>query len=112
MGLKEYIFGFYGEDRAVKFLKSNFFEIICRNYKSKVGEIDIVAKKDNIYHFVEVKSTNGDYEAIYRITKSKYDKILKTINLYLQKYNIMCDFQIDVIIIQKDQVEFIQNVSV
>lgn len=53
-----------------------------------------------------------NYEALYRITKSKYNKILKTINLYIQKHNIANDFQVDVIIIQKNQIDFIQNVSV
>lgn len=112
MGLKEYIFGFDSEDNAVSFLKNESFDIVCRNYKTKVGEIDIIAKKDDIYHFIEVKATAGNYEALYRITKSKYNKILKAINLYIQKHNIANDFQVDVIIIQKNQIDFIQNVSV
>lgn len=112
MGLKEYIFGFDSEQKAVKFLENNSFKIICRNYKTKFGEIDIIAKKDDIVHFIEVKSTNGDYETLYRITKSKYNKILKTINLYLQNQFINNDFQIDVITIEKNNIEFIQNVSV
>ena len=50
MALKEYLFGFKSEDRAVKYLKNLGYEIVDRNFKSKFGEIDIVAKKDEILH--------------------------------------------------------------
>ena len=60
MSLKEYLFGFKSEDKAVKYLKNQGFEIITRNFKSKFGEIDIIAKKTNILHFIEVKATSGD----------------------------------------------------
>jgi putative endonuclease len=45
-----------GENEAEKYLKSNGFSIIERNYTKKWGEIDIIAQKSNILHFVEVKS--------------------------------------------------------
>ena len=62
MGLKEYKFGFESENKAVKFLKSHGFEILERNFHSRFGEIDIIAKKDEILHFIEVKArTNTRY---------------------------------------------------
>jgi putative endonuclease len=48
--------GNIGEDIACKFLIKKGFAIIERNYLKKWGEIDIVAKKKNIFHFIEVKS--------------------------------------------------------
>ncbi|WP_168236858.1 YraN family protein, partial [Campylobacter fetus] len=56
MGLKEYLFGFKGENMAAKYLVSQGFEILEKNFHSKFGEIDIIAKKDDVLHFVEVKS--------------------------------------------------------
>ena len=82
MGLKEYIFGFSAEDRACEFLQNHGFTILCRNFRSRFGEIDIIAKKDEILHFIEVKATLGEYETAYRLTKSKFEKILKTINFF------------------------------
>ena len=34
-----------GEELAANFLKENGYKIICRNYKTKLGEIDIIAKR-------------------------------------------------------------------
>ncbi len=50
-----------GEDVACKFVVSKGFEIVERNYRRAWGEIDIIAKKDNVVHFFEVKSVTSDY---------------------------------------------------
>lgn len=52
--------GQIGENVAVKHLKQLKFRIIDRNYRKKWGEIDIIAKKDNILHFIEVKSVSRE----------------------------------------------------
>ncbi len=51
-----------GEEVAVKHLVKHSFEIIDRNYRKKWGEIDIVAKKNKILHFIEVKTVNVSHE--------------------------------------------------
>lgn len=48
--------GRYGEALAARFLKEKGFLIIKRNYRYKKGEIDIIARKDNLLLFVEVKT--------------------------------------------------------
>lgn len=48
--------GELGEDVACKYLTKKGFLILERNYTKKWGEIDIIAQKDNILYFVEVKS--------------------------------------------------------
>jgi putative endonuclease len=50
------VIGNKGEDIACTFLKKEGFVIVDRNYFKKWGELDIVAEKDNIIHFCEVKS--------------------------------------------------------
>ena len=50
--------GELGENIACRFLKEKGFEILGRNYRKKWGEIDIIAKKSGIIHFVEVKSVS------------------------------------------------------
>lgn len=111
MGLKEYIFGFSCEDKASDFLVNSGFEIVERNFHSKFGEIDIIAKKGDILHFIEVKATSKNYEAIYRISKSKISKIIKTINYFMLQSQLDVGYEIDVICVENDQIRFIQNVS-
>lgn len=59
--------GEMGETIISKWLENKGFFILERNYRKKWGELDIVAKKDEIIHFVEVKtvkrrSYNGVFE--------------------------------------------------
>jgi Holliday junction resolvase-like predicted endonuclease len=48
--------GRLGEDIVWGYLKNRGYLIIARNYRRKWGELDIVAKKDGVLHFVEVKA--------------------------------------------------------
>ncbi len=50
--------GRVGEDIAMKYLENKGFEIIEQNYRKKYGEIDIIAQKGKILHFIEVKSVS------------------------------------------------------
>ena len=48
--------GDWGEQITVKYLKNKGFSILETNYWRKWGEIDVIAKKEGIVHFVEVKT--------------------------------------------------------
>ncbi|OHA84154.1 MAG: hypothetical protein A2937_01140 [Candidatus Yonathbacteria bacterium RIFCSPLOWO2_01_FULL_47_33b] len=50
------VIGRLGEDIAAKYLESKGFSIVGLNYRKKYGEIDIIAQKSKITHFIEVKS--------------------------------------------------------
>ncbi|PSL39774.1 putative endonuclease [Labedella gwakjiensis] len=45
-----------GEDLAVVFLERSGYEILARNWRSRTGEIDIVARKETVTAIVEVKT--------------------------------------------------------
>ena len=51
--------GFLGENMATDYLIQLGFEIICRNWRYKHLEIDIIASKQNILHIVEVKTRSS-----------------------------------------------------
>lgn len=51
--------GRYGEDRAASYLQERGYEIIDRNWRSQVGEIDLVAKEKDRLVFIEVKTRSG-----------------------------------------------------
>ncbi len=73
--------GNLAEDTACGFLYDNGFTIIERNFYSRFGEIDIIATKDEVLHFIEVKS-GLDYEsAIQNITPKKLSRLIKTGNV-------------------------------
>ena len=104
--------GNYFEDKAVEFLFSNGFEIIQRNfYAKKIGEIDIIAKKNGVYHFCEVKSGDS-FEAVYNITSSKVNKLLRSIDYYLQVKNLNVSYCLDAIVFSGEDLEFLENITI
>ena len=103
--------GKYFELKAIDYLKINGFEIIEINYfAKKLGEIDIIAKKDDIYHFVEVKS-GKNFEAIYNITQQKLYKLYRSIELYLKHKNLDVAYCVDAIIFSGVELEYLENIS-
>jgi putative endonuclease len=103
--------GDIAEQKASDYLKSLGFIIIETNYYArKMGEIDIIALKDDIYHFIEVKSGDS-FEAIYNITPTKIKKILKSVDYYLKVKKLDVAYSIDAIIIQNNDIEFIENIT-
>ena len=103
--------GDYFEKLACVYLQDRGFSIIETNYYAKkLGEIDIIAKKNNIYHFVEVKS-GSSFEAVYNITPLKLKKLYKSIEYYLKVKNLSVEYSVDAIIFANNQVEYLENIS-
>ncbi|CAA6809837.1 MAG: Unknown protein [uncultured Campylobacterales bacterium] len=100
--------GNIAETKACKYLIKNDFDILERNFYSRFGELDIIAFKNNILHFVEVKS--GQYNPIENITSSKIKKLIKTIDFYLNTKKLNFDYCLDAIIVT-DKIEFIENIT-
>lgn len=81
--------GKLGEGITVRFLKKKGFEILETNLLEKYGELDIIAQKGDIIHFIEVKSTTGavshetEYRLEERVGKEKRFRIMKVIETYL-----------------------------
>ncbi|MDN5087892.1 YraN family protein [Aliarcobacter butzleri] len=104
--------GDIAEKKAISFLEKSNFEIVEKNfYAKKLGEIDIIAQINKIYHFIEVKSAN-DYEtAINNITSQKLSKIKRSVDFYIQKNNLNISYSIDVIIVVDDKIELLENIT-
>ena len=82
--------GKMGEDAAVGFLKRKGYKIIQRNYKNKLGEIDIIAKDSSALCFIEVK-TRADENfapAENAITPAKKTRMSRTARYFLAANNI------------------------
>ena len=99
------------EKKAVHYLKKNGFSIIETNYHAKkMGEIDIIAFKNDTFHFVEVKSGES-FEAVYNITPSKLSKLCKSVEYYLKEKNLDTAYCIDAIIFAGDKLEYLENIT-
>lgn len=104
--------GDIAEQRACGYLVAHGFTVKEQNFYSRFGEIDIIAKKDDVYHFVEVKS-GLDYElAINNITPAKIAKIIKTIDVYNKKNALKNDYLIDAIVVTPESIEFVENITI
>lgn len=79
MSKENLIFGKSGENIAEEFLKKNGYKILLRNYKTKLGEIDIIASEKNTYCFIEVKTRHSDkfglpMEAVSRVKQKQISR--------------------------------------
>lgn len=103
--------GDYFEKKAVAFLKEQGFELVETNYYAKkLGEIDIIVKKDEVYHFVEVKSGEG-FEAVYNITPVKLRKLIRSVDYYLKEKNLDTAYCIDAVIFSGEELEYLENIT-
>ena len=82
--------GRQGEDAAVRHLKELGYQIVERNYRTMLGEIDIIAKEKGDLVFVEVKTRSGTGFGVpaESITPRKCRQISKTAMLYLSQHKL------------------------
>ena len=91
MSKQNLYFGKTGEDVAVGFLKETGYKVLARNYKTKFGEIDIIALDRNTLCFVEVKTRHNDKFGIpfEAVSQSKQRKISKVALMYLKENKLL-----------------------
>ncbi|WP_456323759.1 YraN family protein [Hydrogenimonas sp.] len=102
--------GDIAEEKAAEWLRSQGCRIIGRNVYSRFGEIDIVASREGVLHFVEVKS-GQTFEPVYNITPTKLSRLLRTIESYLKKEGFDMPWQVDAFIVKGDSFEWIENIT-
>ena len=106
-------FGEQSENRASEFLEQKGYVILERNYFArKLGEIDIIAKYDDVLHFIEVKSGKSDsFDPVYNVTPAKLRKVVNSAHYYMKTKGLDMPFSIDALIVRGAEVEFIENVT-
>ena len=95
--------GSQSERIAVDFLLEKGYQILEKNFRCSKKEIDIIAKKDNVISFIEVKSKNENvnFNLEYSITASKQKSIFEVANYYVEKNNVIdTEFSFDVIFVK------------
>jgi len=105
-------FGNESETLATRYLEDAGYVIIERNfYARKLGEIDIIAQKNGILHFIEVKSAKANFDPVYNMTPTKIRRVINSSYYYLKVKNLDVSFSIDALIIRKGSVELIENIT-
>lgn len=101
-----------GEQLAKEYLKKNGYKILKTNYKTNIGEIDIIAKQKDFIVFVEVKTRKNDYFGLPReaVNSFKQQKIRQVATQYI-KFNKLFDAscRFDVIEILGDKISHLEN---
>ena len=105
--------GDLGEKLAQKYLVEQGFTIIETNYLKKWGEIDIVAKKGEFIHFIEVKTVSyetkqrleravisGAWRPEEQVTDRKLHQIEKAVQTWLSEHKYKGEFAIDVLAVR------------
>ncbi|MCI1958563.1 MAG: YraN family protein [Clostridia bacterium] len=107
--------GDFGERLAARELVKKGYEIVKRNYRKRDGEIDIIAKKDNLIVFVEVKLRLGTQNGMpsEAVDAKKQMKIIETAKNFISEKNIS-DFEfrfdvIEILVLEKIYIRHIEN---
>ena len=91
--------GAAGEVVAARFLREKGYTLIAGNYRTRLGEIDIIARDGDYIVFVEVK-TRGE-QALYApreaVTLQKQQKIIRSAALYMERFPTSLQPRFDVI---------------
>ena len=82
--------GRVGEDEAVKFVKKQGYRILQTNFKTKLGEIDIIAEDKKVVAFIEVKTrTTEDFGSpLEAVNYHKQKKIIQVANQFLVNFKV------------------------
>jgi len=93
--------GEWGENEASDFLSNLGYEIIARNVRTPRGEIDILAKSDDVTIFVEVRTLTSNRIAHPEetITRQKQSHMMAAVEDYIQLHGID-HWQIDAIAVE------------
>ncbi len=101
------IVGVNGERAAVKYLRRNGFLIRECNYRNGRYEIDIIAERWGVIHFVEVKSRqlDGLTTPEQSIDEHKFASLRRAASLYLAQNRVRGEYQFDLVAVDMDGVE-------
>ena len=103
--------GTFYEDAACKYLEKQGVQILERNYRCKMGEIDIIGRQGDCFIFFEVKYRKSEEfgQALSFVDYKKQRTICRCAAAYCMKHTYITQFRYDVIGITDTKIEWIQN---
>lgn len=118
-------FGNIGEEAVANYLRRKGFKVLGRNYLKKWGEIDIIAEKEGVVHFMEVKSVSREmgrgvphetWRPEENVHPAKLKRLHRAIETWIAEHEYDGDWQIDVAAVEIDiearaaNVRFVEDV--
>ena len=108
--------GQLGEDCAAEFLEESGYKIVARNFRIRSAEIDIIAQRDGVLVFVEVKTRSNIRHGlpVEAVTLRKQKKIIEAAGVFLQDEKFCdcaCRFDVVEIYLRGTSVEEINQIE-
>ncbi len=101
------------ETLAASYLAKNGYHIICKNYRCRAGEIDLVAREQGYLVFIEVKyrSSESSGSALEAVDAKKQQRIVRVAKWYLMERHISEDqpVRFDVVAIDGTDVHLVRD---
>ncbi len=105
--------GSNGEDKACSHLAENGYTILRRNYRASRGEIDIIAKKETLLAFIEVKTRRNTQFGLASdaVNFKKQQRIKSAAKVFIMSYNDYDRISFDVceVYTEEKRINYIEN---
>ena len=105
------VVGAWGESIAADYLRKKHYKLLATGYRSRFGEIDLIAENKQYLVFVEVKMRKSAAFAQARdyVDRRKQDKLRVTASIYLSQYPTKLQPRFDVVEIYAPQGRITKN---
>ena len=107
--------GRQGEELALAELGRCSYEIVARNWRCRVGEVDVVARRDGVYHFFEVRTRRGiDFGTPEEsLTPAKRQRMVDVALTYLAEHDLgEVDWRLGLVAVEMDRAGRLLRVEV
>lgn len=103
-----------GEDRALDYLSGHGLTLVERNFRCKVGEIDLIMQHQGCLVFVEVRRRGRDDfgGALASVTPAKQRRMVRAAQFYLRRHRHYPPCRFDVVAIDGDSLNWLRNAIV
>ena len=93
------LIGRWGEAAAAEYLRKKGYKIVASGYRTRLGEIDLIAENRKTLAFVEVKTRKNDFvqEGRDAVGYTKQSKLIATASMYLAGHETKKTVRFDVI---------------
>ena len=86
--------GLSAEARAAAYLMAKGYRILAKRFRTRYGEIDLVARRRNLVAFVEVKARASLDDAAYAVTPRQQRRIIAAAQAWLMAHPEHADFEL------------------
>lgn len=104
--------GRIGERRVIHYLEANGYQVLETNFRFHHKEVDIIARKDDIIVFVEVKTRNSERfgSGMDSIGGRKIKNVVSVARYYIEKHMLSdCNVRFDAASIDDEQLNYVEN---